>query len=29
MIRSITSPASSVIFISHDIEEVMEITDRI
>lgn len=29
MIRSITRSGSSVIFISHDIEEVMEITDRI
>lgn len=29
MIRSITASGSSVIFISHDIDEVMEITDRI
>ena len=27
--RSIAATASSVIFISHDIDEVMEITDRI
>ncbi|WP_422372505.1 sugar ABC transporter ATP-binding protein [Hoeflea sp.] len=29
LVRSITSLGSSVIFISHDIDEVMEITDRI